>query len=244
MGDSRTALVETFFEGTGASYDFMVNAATFGCDRLWKRSIVAAIPREAGRVLDLACGTGISTMAIARALPRAHVVGVELREEYLAIARDKVRKAGLGNVELVLSRAEDYVADAPFDCVASSYLAKYADLPLLTANSLAMLNPGGVLLMHDFVLPPQPWLLRTWRLYFRLLQRWGVRMFPAWREIYFGLPQLIERTNWVDDLHNALRTNRFEQVRMEYLAAYGSAMVTAKRSSAPAVAVRPRRATG
>lgn len=86
--DPRLALVERFFQGTGSSYDHMVDVATFGIDRLWKRRIARLVPPRARRVADLACGTGISTLAIARHLPDCRVVGVELREEYLAIARE------------------------------------------------------------------------------------------------------------------------------------------------------------
>src|SRR5688572_10209333 len=160
--DPRLALVERFFTGTGSTYDFMVNAATFGIDRLWKRRIVRRIPADAGRILDLACGTGISTLAIARRFPQSRIVGVELREEYLALARAKLRRLGLARIELVLSRAEDYFAEEPFDCICSSYLAKYADLPLLVRNCRAMLKPGSVLVMHDFTFPPYRHLVALW----------------------------------------------------------------------------------
>lgn len=207
----------------------MVNVATFGIDRLWKRRIVRSIPPAAERILDLACGTGISTLAIARRFPRARIVGVELREEYLAIARDKVRALGISNVDLVLSRAEDYRAAEPFDCIASSYLAKYADLPRLARNCRGMLNDGGVILMHDFILPPRPSLLALWRLYFRALQLVGGALLPSWNEIYYGLPRLIEETRWVAELQQALAENGFCDVRTEYLTAYGSAIVSARK---------------
>src|SRR4051812_13176070 len=176
-GDARLALVEQFFDGTGASYDAMVNWATLGIDRLWKRRIVDEIPRKARRVLDLACGTGISTFAIARAFPGVEVVGVELREEYLSRAREKLH--GQPTVRFVLSRAEDYRCDIPFDCIASSYLAKYADLPRLIDANRAMLAPGGVLLMHDFTLPPVAWLRAVWRAYFAIMQQTVARVWPA-----------------------------------------------------------------
>jgi demethylmenaquinone methyltransferase/2-methoxy-6-polyprenyl-1,4-benzoquinol methylase len=63
--DERLELIERFFRGTGSTYDFMVAAATFGIDDRWKRRIVERIPGGAERILDLACGTGISTLAIA-----------------------------------------------------------------------------------------------------------------------------------------------------------------------------------
>ena len=75
--DPRLELVERFFRGTGATYDLVVNAATFGIDRRWKRRLVGLIPAHATRILDLACGTGISTAAIARRFPQAGIVGVE-----------------------------------------------------------------------------------------------------------------------------------------------------------------------
>lgn len=227
--DPRLEVVHRFFSGTGATYDFMVNFATLGIDRRWKRRIVDLIPSNAERVLDLACGTGISTFAIARRYPDCRVVGVELRDEYLRIAREKARRKKIGNVAFVLSRAEDYRSEEPFDCVTSSYLAKYADLPRLTCNTKAMLKPGGLLLMHDFTYPPKAWLVQVWQLYFKLLQTAGSRVFPAWREIYYGLPRLIEQTRWLPELQDALRANGFTGIHGEYLTAYGSAIVTARR---------------
>ncbi len=190
--DPRIALVESLFEGTGATYDRMVFWATLGIDALWKRRLVRAIPAGARRILDLACGTGISTLAIARARPDCAVVGVELRDEYLAFARAKLARDPQPNVALVLSRAEDYVCPTPFDCISSSYLAKYADLGALVGRNRAMLAPGGLLQMHDFCLPPNRVLRAIWRLYFRVMQRTVARLMPSWRPIYVGLPKLIE----------------------------------------------------
>jgi demethylmenaquinone methyltransferase/2-methoxy-6-polyprenyl-1,4-benzoquinol methylase len=228
-GDARVALVERFFRGTGSTYDIMVNAATFGIDRLWKRRIVALIPPGSERILDLACGTGISTLAIARRFPRARVVGVELRDEYLAFAREKVRRLRLTRVELVLSRAEDYRSDEPFDCISSSYLAKYADLTALVSSCSTMLKAGGVLLMHDFTYPPKRYLVALWRIYFKALQLIGGVLLPGWREIYFGLPRLIEETRWLTELPRLLEANGFCDIKTAYLTAYGSAIVSARK---------------
>jgi demethylmenaquinone methyltransferase / 2-methoxy-6-polyprenyl-1,4-benzoquinol methylase len=238
--DPRLERVHRFFSGTGRTYDAMVYYATFGIDHRWKRRIVNLIPANATRVLDLACGTGISTLAIAQAHPRCQVVGVELREEYLAIARRKVRESGIQNVEFVLQRAEDYRSEEPFDCIASSYLAKYADLTRLTTHTKDMLKEGGLVLMHDFTLPPKPSLVRIWRLYFWVMQRVASRLYPAWREIYYGLPRLIEETSWVRDLAEILAEQQFERISLQHLTLYGSAIITAiKPTIANATAAIP-----
>lgn len=227
--DAGLDLVERFFSGTGDSYDFMVNVTTFGGDRRWKRRIVAEIPPGAGRILDLACGTGISTLFIADRYPEAKIVGVELREEYLAVAREKARLQGRGNLDFVLSRAEDYRTDAPFDCIHSSYLAKYADLPVLVKNAHGMLTEGGIFLMHDFSYPANAFLVAVWRLHFWLLQVLGSRLFPSWRDIFYGLPKLIESTRWIEELEAALAANGFKDIRRVILTNYGATLVTARK---------------
>ena len=226
LSNSRVEIVNRFFSGTGSTYDFMVNMATLGIDRLWKRRIVEAIPPNPSRILDLACGTGILTLDIARRYPNCHIVGVELRDEYLALAREKVSRLGFTNVEFILSRAEDYQSTTPFDAIVSSYLAKYADLSLLTGHTKEMLKENGLVLMHDFTYPPPSlaWLFRT---YFWVLQHLGTPLFPAWREIYYGLPELIEKTRWTSDLPPILQEHGFVNIRREDLTAYGSAIITA-----------------
>jgi demethylmenaquinone methyltransferase/2-methoxy-6-polyprenyl-1,4-benzoquinol methylase len=234
---SRLHLVERFFSGTGPTYDAMVHYATLGIDRRWKRHIVAQVPSHSQRILDLAAGTGILTRAVAERFPAADVVGVELREEYLALARDKP----LSNVSFHLGRAEDFCSDAPFDCVVSSYLAKYADLPRLAAAAASWLTPGGTFVAHDFTLPPHPILRRIWRLYFYLLQTLGAPLAPAWREIFYGLPRLIEETRWVKELPEALKQEGFQHIGVDYLTLSGSALLTAR---APSPTSGPQRARG
>ncbi len=234
--DPRLDLVERFFRGTGSTYDVMVHAATFGFDRLWKRRMVRIVRERVGRpraILDLACGTGLSTFAFARAFPETRIVGVELRDEYLQ--RAKRRATRYPNVEFVLNRAEAYETTEPFDVVTASYLAKYADLPVLVEHvagawhAVPLLANGGLLMMHDFTLPPNRIVLAVWRGYFRMLQTIGSRIFPAWRAIYDGLPKLIEQTRWTSELTALLRARGFRDVTFEWQTLGGSAIITARR---------------
>ena len=50
-----------------------------------------------GRVLDLGCGVGASTLAIARAYPNVEVVGIDLDEASVAEARRAAHAAGMGD---------------------------------------------------------------------------------------------------------------------------------------------------
>jgi demethylmenaquinone methyltransferase/2-methoxy-6-polyprenyl-1,4-benzoquinol methylase len=228
MSDPRTRLVDRLFSGTGPTYDRIVNLCTFGFDRLWKTRIIGRIPDRSTRILDFACGTGILTFRIARRFPDCHVIGVELRDEYLKIAREKAKALQIINVEFILSRAEDVLLEERLDCITASYLGKYADLPILVRNMKRMLRKEGVLVMHDFTYPvyrPFGWL---WEQYFKLMQTVGVWKYPEWRTTFFELPGLIRKTQWLAELIRLLRENSFADIRIESLTLGTSAIVTAR----------------
>jgi len=231
MGEnSKVKLVHQFFSGTGTSYDFMVNLCTLGFDRWWKKEILGKIPEGSMRILDQACGTGILTFKIAQRLPLCHIVGVDLTEEYLNIAKEKARRQELGNVEFILGKAEEVLLRQEFDCITSSYLAKYAELGDLIRNARKMLRSGGVLIMHDFTYPPNHAFARLWEFYFRILQGAGRWEYPKWRAIFDGLPRLLRETRWVTELVRFLRENTFSDISVRSLTLSTSAIVAAKKA--------------
>lgn len=229
MSEPRIELVHRIFAGTGPAYDHMVNLCTLGFDWLWKRNILEKIPDRPSRILDLACGTGILTFRIAKGFPGCHVIGVELRDEYLDIARKKAKAMGVVNVEFILSRAEDVLLGEPLDCITASYLAKYADLTTLTRNMKRMLRKGGVILMHEFTYPsyrPFAWI---WEQYFKLLRAAGTWTHPDWRTMLLELPELVRKTHWTGELIGLLQEHSFSEITMESLTFGTSAIVTAKK---------------
>lgn len=227
MTDPRVELVNRFFSGTGQTYDLVVNLCTFGADIWWKKIIVEKIPKGSTRIIDQGCGTGILTFQIAQKFPNSRVIGVELRDEYLKIAREKARALKLGNVEFILGRAEDVLLEGNFECITSSYLAKYAELKILIRNIKKMLGNGGLLLMHDFTYPMNRTVARTWELYFSLLQIVGDWKYPQWREVYYSLPKFMRETKWVADLTRTLERNAFSNIHTQSLTFGTSAIVTA-----------------
>lgn len=230
--DARLEVVHRFFSGTGFSYDRVVNLWTCGFDLYWKRRIIHLIPPKPDKILDQACGTGILTLKIAKAFPNCQVTGVELRDEYLNFARDKASKEGLSNVRFLLGRAEEVSPKEGFDCVISSYLAKYADLPLLLTNARHMLSPKGLILLHDFTYPQNPLFLRLWHIWFRFMQGMGSRFFPEWRTVFHELPVFLESTRWEAETLKLLKEMNFTDIRRTSLT-FGTASIVSARKSAP-----------
>ena len=89
MTESPKNLVPRFFNKTALSYDKIVNRTTFGKDKYWKKEILKKIPQSES-ILDLACGTGILTKQISEKFPNAKIVGVDMTESYLEIAKKRL----------------------------------------------------------------------------------------------------------------------------------------------------------
>ncbi len=221
-------LAHEFFTGNASSDDEVVRVTTLGNDAEWKKKIVAHLSSPT-RVLDLACGTGIVTSAIGDQFPECELVGVDLTADYLEIARQRAKSSGRSNVEFIHSAAEDFTATRPFDAIVSSYLAKYADLEVLTANAARMLKPGGLLLMHDFTYPHNAIVAGLWEGYFPVLRWMPSRQLRQWLMAFKGLPTLVRETTWVADLRQAMHEHGFTDIRTESLSMGTAAIVSGRR---------------
>ena len=114
--------------------------------RYGERTVARLALTPGASVLDVACGSGASALPAAVAVgPRGRVIGVDLAEKLLTLAREKARRQGLDNVEF---RRADMTAlgypDGTFDavvCVFGVFFVK--DMEALTAELWRMVKPGG-----------------------------------------------------------------------------------------------------
>ena len=225
-----TEIAQRFFASNGDTYDRIANLSTLGFDIVWKKKILKKIPHGSRYIIDQACGTGILTLKIAQRFPHSRIVGVDLHEEYLTIARKKAQDLRLTNVEFIAGRAEDVVLDGGADCITSSYLAKYADLDLWIANAREMLHEGGVLVIHELTYPTRPAFIGLWNLQFKFLQTYGAWQYPEWGVAFHELPSLLKETRWIEQLKKTLEKNCFSMIKSDSLAFEASAIVTAVKT--------------
>ncbi|MFH8798750.1 methyltransferase domain-containing protein [Streptomyces sp. NPDC017936] len=107
-------------------------------------------------VLDLGCGTGASTRALLRAVPRARITAVDASAGMLRRARAKRWPA---QVRFLHRTAEDAATagDGPYDAVFAAYLLRnVTDPDRLLAAVRGLLRPGGRLAVHEYSLSGSP----------------------------------------------------------------------------------------
>ena len=84
-------------------------------------------------------------------------------------------------------------------------------------------------MFHDFTYPSHAALAAGWELYFKLLQKLGSLRYPQWKTIFYGLPELVRQSTWVQDLQVAMRENGLSGVELEYLTLGASAIMTGRK---------------
>ncbi|MGN6250822.1 MAG: class I SAM-dependent methyltransferase [Marmoricola sp.] len=100
-------------------------------------------PLEARRVLDLGCGYGAIGLAVAVAVPEAHVTAVDVNERALLLARENAAALGVGD-RFTASLPND-VADQEYDEIWSNPPIRVGKEALheLLLRWLPRLRPGG-----------------------------------------------------------------------------------------------------
>lgn len=151
--EKKQRYVNRLFETIAPRYDFFTKLMSYGMDQGWKRELVE-MANLAGNetALDLACGTGDITLAVAGRLSGGRVAGLDITQRMLDIAEAKRRRAGVANA--IFHRGDIMnvpFADATFDVVTGGYaLRNVPDIAGALAEILRVLKPGGRLLSLDF----------------------------------------------------------------------------------------------
>lgn len=115
-------------------------------DRIETYSLMKQIGEVTGkRVLDVACGEGHFTRLLRRA-GAAQVVGLDISERMIALAREQESREPLG-IEYIVADARSIVAQEDYDIVVSAWLLVYAQnraqLASMCRGLACRVRPGG-----------------------------------------------------------------------------------------------------
>lgn len=149
--------VREMFDNIAPKYDLLNHTLSMSIDRVWRRRVVGEVRRaKPGRILDVATGTGELAIAMARRIRDVQVLGVDLSEQMLAVARRKIEARGLdGRIVLDRGDAERLaVADASVDVATVAFgVRNFGDLGAGLRELARTIKPGGKVVILEFSRP-------------------------------------------------------------------------------------------
>ena len=176
-GDQRAPRVNDLFASIARRYDLLNDLQSFGMHRLWKRRVIRLADVKPGdRALDLCCGTGDLSFALANR--GAETVGLDFSEQMLAVAEGRRQKAeGRNKTSHSALRTPHFqqgdaqqlpFPDNSFDAVTMGYgLRNLTSWERGVDEMVRVAKPGGRIVVLDFGKPPNA----IWRaLYFTHLR--------------------------------------------------------------------------
>jgi len=219
------------FDRIAGRYELLNAVMTAGLYKLWNRKVVQATALRPGdTALDLACGTGSLTRALAGAVgPAGSVLGVDFSPEMLRAA--EARPAP--NVEYRLGDATDLagVPSGRFDAATIAYGARnIPDLDGLFAEMNRALRPGGRAVCLEIARPRGRLSGAFYGLWFdRIVPKVG-GLISGDAQAYAYLPQSVKAFVAPDELAVIMERNGLQDVTWDSLGG-GSIIIKSRTGS-------------
>ncbi len=240
----KPAEVAAMFDDVAPTYDLTNDLLSFGQARFWRGVVAKQLNLKSGqRILDLAAGTGSSSVAFAK--PGVKVIAADFSEGMLEVGRKRHPE-----LEFVFADATKMpFKDNEFDSVTISFgLRNVVDTDKALKEMLRVTKPGGMLVICEFSKVTNPVLRPFYGFYLK-------RVLPAFSaiasktpEAYNYLADSIEawpsQAELLQKMENAGWTNaRFRNLSLGIVALHIAQKDSAQKDSAQKDSAQPAAAS-
>lgn len=212
--DTKKEQVRTMFNNIANKYDFLNRTLSLGVDKIWRKILINKLAeRHPENILDMATGTGDVALLIAKKLPAAKVVGVDLANEMLEIARTKNEKLG-ASIKFHLGDSENIdFTDNSFDACTVAFGVRNFEDPLKGLSEIfRVLQSEGRLLVLEFSKPRIFPFKQLYHMYFKFVLPTIGRMTSKDPKAYTYLFESVQRFPEGKTFGNLMKKAGFQNI--------------------------------
>ncbi|MBI1183929.1 bifunctional demethylmenaquinone methyltransferase/2-methoxy-6-polyprenyl-1,4-benzoquinol methylase UbiE [bacterium] len=192
---SKRQQVEEMFDNISHKYDFLNHFLSLGIDVIWRKKSLKKINNKAPeKILDVATGTGDFAIAAKKKYSKAEVVGIDISNGMLEVGREKIKKKGIEQVQLVnADSAEIPYADNTFDVAIVAFgVRNFENLLAGLTEMNRVLKPNGEIVVLEFSKPKAFPFKQIYNFYFtHILPRFG-KLISKDNAAYTYLPESVK----------------------------------------------------
>ena len=205
--------VRRMFDEIAPTYDRLNHLFSFGLDVYWRRRAVREFAgKQGGRFLDLAAGTGDSTLALLRAKPQ-HVVALDFALNPLLIGKEKSSRSSFLMDVAAGDAMQLPFKPGSFDAVFIAYgIRNFSDRDRSLREIARVLLPSGILCVLELARPKTPLFSRIFRFYFHTIVPFAGRLLSRHDTAYRYLPQSVDTFPDPLDFLSSMRKAGFPSV--------------------------------
>jgi demethylmenaquinone methyltransferase/2-methoxy-6-polyprenyl-1,4-benzoquinol methylase len=187
--------VAEMFNSISGKYDFLNHFMSLGIDILWRRKAIGLLKSSKPQnILDVATGTGDFAIEAIRQLKPKKVIGVDISQGMLDVAKEKIKKKGLQNLfEVRLGDSEVLpFEESTFDAVTVAFgVRNFENLPKGLRDMNRVLKPGGTAIILEFSKPKHFPVKQLYHFYFHKITPFIGQFFSKDRKAYEYLPESV-----------------------------------------------------
>lgn len=188
--------VADMFNSVSKTYDFLNHLLSLGIDIIWRKKAIGELKADQPKfILDVATGTGDFAFESVKMLNPDKIIGVDISEGMLNVAREKIAKRKLHDVyEVRMGDSERLLFDDnTFDAVTVAYgVRNFEFLEKGISDMLRVLKPGGKVVILEFSKPRVFPVKQLYNFYFHSVLPLIGKVFSKDNRAYTYLPESVE----------------------------------------------------
>lgn len=235
MQQSKEERVHHVFEKIYEKYDVMNSVISFKRHKAWRKDTMKRMKVQKGdHALDLCCGTGDWTIALAESVgENGKVIGLDFSKNMLKVAEKKVNENNLRQVDLIHGNAMELpFADNTFDYVTIGFgLRNVPDYMTVLSEMYRVVKPGGTVVCLETSQPNSKLFRAIFYFYFEKIMPLFGKIFAKSYAEYAWLNESAKEFPDQKELANMFSKTGFEQVYVKSYTGGVAAMHMAKKPS-------------
>lgn len=214
--------IQNMFDGIAPSYDKLNHILSLGVDKCWRRrALRETVDGSVQQILDVACGTGDSTIALAKGAGLgSRITGVDISEGMMALIMRKAAREGVHDrIRLQVADGEALpFADESFHRVTCAFGIRNFEHKLQGLKEFRrVLKPGGKAVILELSVPDNRTVRKLYDIYFMHIMPWIGGLVSGDKSAYRYLPNSVHAFPPPDEFCLLMRTAGFRNVRFKTL---------------------------